>query len=104
MRFPHLLDYSQGGCVRADGSSALGDDFRDGGEETRRRHPLVETLRLHRAICDPCGHLMARAKMMDRALERMDAYIAATDKTHELTSSTRNAGHFSRFDLELFDP
>lgn len=50
------------------------------------------------------GTLMAETQRGGRALDAMDAFIAATASVHGMTLATRNTRHFSGCGIPLIDP
>jgi len=51
-----------------------------------------------------CGRVMARTQKSGRAVDVMDAFIAATALRHNLALVTRNIADFQNLDVELINP
>lgn len=56
------------------------------------------------AIAETWGELMAEAKMRGFGLHPIDAFIAATARSHDLALVTRNMKDFRNFDIDLLNP
>jgi len=61
-------------------------------------------LKIDFAIAERWGDLMAESKRAGMALEPMDAFLAATALTHDLTLATRNIRDFQACGVRLFNP
>jgi len=83
----------------------------------RRRERLAEWIdedlstRFHgrvlyvdRLVGDSWAGIMSRTERAGRRLDVMDAFIAATAESHDLTLVTRNTRDFDALELPLFDP
>jgi toxin FitB len=55
-------------------------------------------------IADACGKIMNRGRAAGRRIEPMDAFIAATAHTTELTLVTRNVSDFEFLGLPIISP
>ena len=84
---------------------------------SRRRTRLDEWLRhdlparfegrvlpIDETIATAWGVIVARCEATGRPIGVMDAWIAATAETHELTLATRNAAHFRDAVTAILDP
>jgi predicted nucleic acid-binding protein len=61
-------------------------------------------LDIERRVADAWGRVMARSQRAGRRLGSMDAFIAATAESHELTLVTRNVRDFDGVGIPLHDP
>jgi predicted nucleic acid-binding protein len=55
-------------------------------------------------IADACGKIMNRGRAAGRQIEPMDAFIAATAQTTQLTLVTRNVSDFEFLGLPIISP
>ncbi len=55
-------------------------------------------------IADRSGMLVARSEALGRQMEAMDAFLAATAETYQLTLVTRNVRHFNGILTDLLNP
>ena len=61
-------------------------------------------LAIDAVVADACGRLVATSAAAGRALEAMDAFLAATAEVHHLTLVTRNISHFQVIVKSLLNP
>jgi hypothetical protein len=61
-------------------------------------------LTIDAAIADACGRLVAHSEAAGRAIEAMDAFLAATAEVYHLTLVTRNISHFQPVVKALLNP
>lgn len=61
-------------------------------------------LTVDQGVADACGRTIARAEAIGRRIESMDALIAATAETHELTLVTRNVSDFESVLKGMINP
>ena len=61
-------------------------------------------LDVDRRVAAAWATLMARGQQHSTPLGTMDAFLAATAATHELTLVTRNVHHFANAGIPLLDP
>jgi predicted nucleic acid-binding protein len=62
------------------------------------------TLNIDSATAIECGRIMARQNKAGRAVDAMDAFIAAAAICHDLTLVTRNTADFENLGLRLINP
>ena len=55
-------------------------------------------------VAEAWGVVMARGRKLGLTLGSMDAFVAATAETHNLTLATRNVKDFRRLGISLLDP
>lgn len=61
-------------------------------------------LTVDQRVADACGRTIARVEAIGRRIESMDALIAATAETHELTLVTRNVADFESVLKGMINP
>ena len=79
------------------------------GRDAARRHDLParfegRVLPIDETIAAAWGGIVARREAKGRPIGVMDAWIAATAETHELTLVTRNTGDFRDAVTAILDP